>query len=124
MTKPKKVKHDCKTHPTFYRTVIESPQWKLWEGEQAGRLHLLTMEHKNPDGGIYDMPEVMECGWISKQHFQDFLKFYSQSQAKPLVECLRLFAHDWDYFDDEIVKIVREYGKKAKEALKTYEEGR
>jgi len=63
--------------PTFYRTVIESPQWKAWEIEQAKRLHsiLINADEGGPIKGIYDMPEVVECGWISQEHFQDFLKF-------------------------------------------------
>ena len=60
-------------HPTFYRTVIESPQWKLWEQEQAKRLRFINAG--GPIRGIYDMPEVVECGWISQEHFQEFLKF-------------------------------------------------
>jgi len=51
-------------HSSFWKTVIESPQWQLWKkvmekGEVPER----------------DMPEVEECGWISPEHFQDFLKF-------------------------------------------------
>lgn len=53
----------CKDgHPSFWKTVIESPQWKKWQEEQM----------KNP---TYDISEVEECGIISPKHFQDFLKF-------------------------------------------------
>ena len=49
-------------HDSFWKTTIESPQWKLWQEEQR----------KNP---TYDMLEVEELGYISQNHFQDFIKF-------------------------------------------------
>ena len=49
-------------HSSMWKTVIESPQWKLWQKEQQ----------KNP---LYDMSECEELGIMSKKHFQDFLKF-------------------------------------------------
>ena len=49
-------------HSSFWKTVIESPQWKVWQTQQI----------KNP---TYDMSEVEECGWISPKHFQEFMKF-------------------------------------------------
>lgn len=53
----------CKDgHPSFWKTVIESPQWKLWQKEQR----------KNP---TRDMAEVEELGTISPKHFQEFLNF-------------------------------------------------
>lgn len=53
----------CKNgHPSFWKTVIESPQWKEWQKEQR----------KNP---TRDMPEVEEMGTISPEHFQEFLQF-------------------------------------------------
>jgi len=53
----------CKDgHPSFWKTVIESPQWKKWH-EYAGPKML------------YDFPEVEELGIIGERHFQDFIKF-------------------------------------------------
>ena len=53
----------CKEgHPSFWKTVTESPQWKLWQKEQM----------KNPSR---DMAEVEGLGCISPEHFQEFLKF-------------------------------------------------
>ena len=53
----------CKDgHSSFWKIVIESPQWKEWQKEQR----------KNP---TRDMPEVEELGNISPGHFQEFLKF-------------------------------------------------
>ncbi len=57
----------CKEgHPSFWKTVTESPQWKLWQKEQM-----------NPKSKYEtrDMPEVEELGIISPEHFQDFLTF-------------------------------------------------
>ena len=50
-------------HPSFWKTVIESPQWAKWK-EYAWKKKLL-----------YDFPEVEELGCISPGHFQQFLKF-------------------------------------------------
>lgn len=55
-------------NPSFYTTVTESVQWKEWEEHQK----CLRASGMGP---TYDMAEVMECGWISQHHFQDFLDF-------------------------------------------------
>lgn len=68
----------CKDgHPSFWKTVIESPQWKLWQEEQSRRMHLLAQEKLPKEVEVYDMPEVEECGHISSGHFQEFMKFIS-----------------------------------------------
>ena len=64
-------------HPSFWKTVIESPQWKQWQREQHRRLD----EGKIKDG-VYDMSEVEECGWISQKHFQDFINFIIKREIK------------------------------------------
>lgn len=46
-------------HDTFWKTVIESPQWQEWER--------YTKE--------WDVLECSACGHISSKHFQAFLKF-------------------------------------------------
>jgi len=73
-------------HPTFYDTVTSSPQWKAWEAEQTRRQEWWS---KNPETRgvgplLYDMAEVMECGWISAEHFQAFLDFtiYNKTMRK------------------------------------------
>ena len=70
----------CKDgHPSFWKTVILSPQWQLWQKEQKRRFINYANSNKKPENfGIYDMPEVEECGWISAGHFQEFLKFVSE----------------------------------------------
>lgn len=49
-------------HPSFWKSVTESPQWKLWSANANKEM-------------LYDIAEVEECGWISAAHFQDFLEF-------------------------------------------------
>jgi DNA-directed RNA polymerase subunit M/transcription elongation factor TFIIS len=46
-------------HSSFWKTVIESPQWKAWVASRPN----------------YDIPECEALGIISKEHFQDFLRF-------------------------------------------------
>lgn len=48
-------------HNSFWKTIIESPQWKKWE------------KIANKKG--YDYCECSECGWMSQKHFQEFIKF-------------------------------------------------
>ena len=53
----------CGSHPSFWKTVIESSQWKKWR------------KYAWEDKMLYDFPEVEELGIISAKHFQDFIKF-------------------------------------------------
>ena len=62
------------SHPSFWKTVITSSQWKVWQTEQRRRFDLLQ-KYQSCNSGIYDMSEVEECGWISQEHFQEFIKF-------------------------------------------------
>ena len=57
-------------HDSFWKTVVESPQWEAWYKEQGRRF-----SQKNRKHGVFDIDEVQECGWISQAHFQEFLKF-------------------------------------------------
>ena len=66
------------SHPSFWQTVITSPQWTLWKKEQEKRFHFLNLHKPRVSIGVYDMSEVEECGWISQKHFQDFLKFINK----------------------------------------------
>ena len=56
-------------HSSFWKTVIESPQWTLWRKEQ----------YRHPSR---DMSEVEECGIISPEHFQEFLDFVLKKKSK------------------------------------------
>jgi len=63
----------CKEpHPSYWKTVIESPQWKEWDSG-AG--------HPGHKAG-FDVDECRECNWISQRHFQEFLKWVISHQAK------------------------------------------
>jgi hypothetical protein len=52
----------CGSHPSFWKTVIESPQWKKWQ------------EYAEPKM-IYDFSENEALGIISAGHFQEFIKY-------------------------------------------------
>ena len=47
--------------PSFWNTVVRSPQWKLWEKVAYSR--------------GFDIDESQECNWLSPEHFQAFLEF-------------------------------------------------
>ena len=50
----------CKDgHDTFWKSVVESPQWKAWTAS-------------SPE---WDVDECEACGHISQGHFQAFMKF-------------------------------------------------
>lgn len=47
--------------PTFYKTVVESPQWQAW------------IEHAEAQG--FSTVESVELGLLSREHFQAFISF-------------------------------------------------
>lgn len=51
-------------HPTYYQTVVHSPQFQLW-----------VKYNESLDQPMFDTPESLECGWLSQNHFQAFLEF-------------------------------------------------
>lgn len=64
----------CKDgHPSFWKTVVESPQWKAWATHAEKEM-------------LYDIPEVVQCGIISPRHFQDFLYFTHLSETNKTKE--------------------------------------
>jgi hypothetical protein len=65
----------CGEHPSFWRTVVESPQWQAWMAEQARRMEARYIDKTEPDAKVYDMFECMELGCISPGHWQEFLDF-------------------------------------------------
>ena len=69
-------------HSSFWKTVVESPQWTLWMKEQQKRFRLLREDKLPKKQGAYDIDEVTECGWISQEHFQDFLRFCAKVGKK------------------------------------------
>lgn len=54
------------TNPNFYRTVVSSRQWQAW----------VKYNEQSLD---WDVHESMECGWLSPEHFQAFLRFVTNS---------------------------------------------
>ena len=48
--------------PTFYTTVVRSPQWEAWYDHQVKAME-------------WDVAESQETGWISPEHFQAFMRF-------------------------------------------------
>lgn len=57
-------------HNSFWKTVVESPQWELWCKEN----------YRRPQ---YDVDECGGLGWISQEHFQDFIRFI---ESNPLTK--------------------------------------
>lgn len=51
-------------HASFWKTIIESPQWKEWKKV-----------------GQYDFAECECLGAMGKKHFQDFIKFIKNSNS-------------------------------------------
>ena len=60
-------------HNSFWKTIVESDEWKEWKKEQAKRFHTEEKE------GCFDIDECTECGWISKEHWKEFIKFIINS---------------------------------------------
>ena len=68
-------------HSSFWKTVVTSPQWKAWCKEVSRRMHEHTVKGHEKYTGCWDVDECACCGWISQEHFQDFMKF-SADQTK------------------------------------------
>lgn len=65
-----------RTYATFWKTVVESDQWEEWEKEVRKRLTKLNNDEEHDT--VWDVDECRECGWISQDHFQDFIEFIKQ----------------------------------------------
>ena len=66
----------CKDgHNSFWKTVIESPQWQTWHDELEKRMKRGKIVKGKFSENVYDLCEVEELGIISPEHFQEFLKF-------------------------------------------------
>lgn len=53
-------------YPTFYETIVRSPEWRNWE----------KVAHIKG----YDWAESTECGWLSSKHFEAFLEFVKNKE--------------------------------------------
>jgi hypothetical protein len=76
-------------HSSFWKTIVESPQWQAWGKKIAENFHEALEKdryHENPEvwknADIWDWDECTECGFISQKHFQSFLKFCIWQQPK------------------------------------------
>jgi hypothetical protein len=49
-------------NPTFYQTIVRSPQWQAW----------VKKNEKDPQ---FDVHESVETGWLSEKHWQAFLEW-------------------------------------------------
>lgn len=52
------------SNPTYYETVVHSPQFKAW-----------VKYNESLPQPLFDTPESIECGWLSPEHFEFFLSF-------------------------------------------------
>ena len=76
-------------HDSFWKSIVTSPQWKEWEKEVGIRFH------KGKDNkvikGVFDVDECRECGWMSQEHFQEFIGFITEKAlAKRTEECAKM----------------------------------
>lgn len=51
-----------KANPTYYKTIVNSDIWKEWAKYAEDNL-------------LLDMPESIECGWLSPEHWDAFIKW-------------------------------------------------
>ena len=111
-------------HSSFWKTVIESPQWAKWEKEQVNRFHKTEI----PGLDRFDYDESRECGWISQKRFQEFLKFVTAQQDEfkqilkeemrklvpdevtPEKEKYNYWFEGWNQCRSEILNRIEEYG--------------
>jgi len=62
-------------HDSFYKTVVGSPQWQLWEKEIARRMAAHNKKKSKIYTGCWDVDECLELGRISQDHWIDFCKY-------------------------------------------------
>lgn len=73
-------------NPTFYDTMVSSPQWKAWY-EEIMRRHLINEKGGEwKDNKTFDIDESQECGWLGDEHFQEFIKFCCATQQAQMGE--------------------------------------
>jgi len=55
----------CGHHDSMWKTLIQSDEWQAWYKYQSG------------DSQEYDVDEAQELGCMSKEHWNDFIRFVS-----------------------------------------------
>lgn len=62
-------------HPSFWKTVTESRQWKAWQKEQEERAIKCKCFDKVCTCKVFDIAESTECNALSPEHWSEFVKF-------------------------------------------------
>lgn len=66
-------------HSSFWKTVIESPQWERWSKENDSRFSKFARKEKIiKNKPFFDVLECESCGIVSAKHFQEFMKFTTE----------------------------------------------
>lgn len=56
-------------HPTYYETIVRSNVFKEWTKHAEANL-------------LFDMPESIECGWLSDRHWLAFIDWVANSRSR------------------------------------------
>jgi len=65
-------------HNSFWKSVVESPEWKAWYKEAERRFRDGKLDEKSGrwlGKNTYDVDECQECGIISYDHFASFMEY-------------------------------------------------
>src|SRR3990167_11164898 len=67
-------------HPSFWKTIVQSEEWKQWQKEQGRRLHEHNEKESERYTGCFDIDESTECGWLSPEHWREFCLWLRKTQ--------------------------------------------
>lgn len=100
---------------TFYMTVITSPQWRAWEKEVARRMKEHAEKGSKLFTGVWDVDESRELDLLSQGHFQDFIKFITNTILDKLEKDLpeedeRVigYSQGWNSYRTAVLQKIRE----------------
>jgi len=123
-------------NPTFYDTMVSSPQWKAWYKEIMRRHLINEKDGEWKDNKTFDIDESQECGWLGDEHFQEFLKFCcSTQQAQMREEIEQEYAHpiengyccaceyDIAVMESKILESKQQYRDNLKKKIEKIDEG-
>lgn len=57
------------SNPTYYETIVKSDIWKEWTRYAEENM-------------LFDMAESIECGWLSKAHWEAFINWVKTNENK------------------------------------------
>ena len=72
---------------TIRKTFFTSNQWHNWYAEMDERWKRHNKKYEKLSTkqkakyrftGVWDVDEAQECGWMSPEHFADFMKFFTK----------------------------------------------